>query len=42
MKSKDYDEFYDICNEQKVKKGISTVLNITEKNSRRFFRRNSK
>jgi hypothetical protein len=37
MKSKDYNEFVDICNEQKIKKGISTVLDITEKIQEEFF-----
>ncbi len=37
MKSKDYDEFIELCNEQKIKKGISIVLNITEKIQEEFF-----
>ena len=37
MKSKDYDEFLEICNEQKIKKGISLVLSVTEKIQEEFF-----
>jgi hypothetical protein len=37
MKSKEYDEFLEICNEQKIGKGISKVLNITEKIQEEFF-----
>jgi len=37
MKSKDYDELIEICNEQKISKGISIVLNITEKIQEEFF-----
>jgi hypothetical protein len=37
MNSEDYNEFLIICEEQKIKKGISIVLDITEKIQEDFF-----